>query len=73
MNITKKYITKKSHNSKLKEKCYINEKTHVAPKKIFVLHHSLRINKRGRGEVANKLRGLEKNRKINKRPLKEII
>ena len=31
-------------NIKLKEKCYIN-KTHLATEKIFVLHHSLKINK----------------------------
>ena len=34
-NITKKHITKKSRNSKLKEKYYINEKTHLATKKIY--------------------------------------
>ena len=47
MSITKNHITKKSGNSKLKEKCYINEKNHLATEKIFVLHHSLKINKRG--------------------------
>ena len=30
VSITKKHITKKSRNSKLKEKYYINEKTHLA-------------------------------------------
>ena len=29
----------------MKEKYYINEKTHLATEKIFVLHHSLKINK----------------------------
>ena len=47
-NITKKHITKKSRNSKLKEKCYINKTTHLATEKKFVLHHSLKINKRGK-------------------------
>ena len=46
-NITKKHIKKKPRNSKLKEKYYINEKTHLATEKIFVLHHSLTINKHG--------------------------
>ena len=54
----------------MKEKYYINEKTHLATEKKCVLHHSLKINKRG---CPNKLRGggggSEKNRKINKRPL----
>ena len=45
--MTKRHITKRSRNSKLKEEYYINEKTHLAPEKIFVLHHSLKINKRG--------------------------
>ena len=45
-NITKKHITKKSRNSKLKEKYYINEKTHLATEKNFVLHYSLKISKR---------------------------
>ena len=49
----------------MKEKYYTNEKTHLATEKIFVLHHSLKINKRG-GPI--KLRGVGKNRKINKRP-----
>ena len=53
MNITKKHITKKSRNSKLKEKYYINEKTDLATRKDFVLQHSLKINKRG---SPNKLR-----------------
>ena len=30
----------------MKEKYYINEKTHSATEKNFVLHHSLKINKR---------------------------
>ena len=46
-NITKKRITKKSRNSKLKEKYYINEKTHLATGKDFEVQHSLKINKRG--------------------------
>ena len=74
-NITKKHITKKSRNSKLKEKYYINEKTHLATEKNFALHHSLKIHKRvGRG--LNKLRrgrGSEKNRKINKLPPSPFI
>ena len=47
----------------MKEKYYINEKTHLATEKIFVLHHSLKINKRGvggrgeRGGGPNKLLG----------------
>ena len=32
-NITKKHITKNSRNSKLKEKYYINEKTHLTKEK----------------------------------------
>ena len=32
---------------KLKEKYYMNKKTHLATEKKFVLHHSLKINKRG--------------------------
>ena len=55
----KKRITKKSRNSKLKEKYYIDKKNHLATEKKFVLHHSLKTNKRG---------VLIKNRKINKRP-----
>ena len=31
----------------MKEKYYINEKTHLATEKNFVLHHSLKFNKRG--------------------------
>ena len=54
-NITKKHITKKSCNSKLKEKHYRNEKTHIATEKDFILQHSLKINKRG-GLGPNKLR-----------------
>ena len=61
MNITKKHITKKSRNSKLKEKYYINEKTHLATEKKFVFQHSLKINKRWGGSE-----GRKKNRKINK-------
>ena len=48
-NITKKHITKKSRNSKFQEKYYINKKTHLATEKSFVLHNSLKINKRGGG------------------------
>ena len=36
----KNTLQKKSCNSKLKEKCYINERSHLATEKIFVLHHS---------------------------------
>ena len=68
MNITKKHVTKKSHNSKLKDKYYINEKTHLAIGKIFVIHHSLKMNKWGEG-VPNKLLGVGKKSKINKRTL----
>ena len=69
-SITKKHITKKSRNSKLKEKYYINEKTHLAAEKKFVLHHSLRINKRGFliSSGLEEGRGSEKNQKINNRP-----
>ena len=69
-NITKKHIKKKSRNSKLKEKYYINEKTYLATGKKIILHHSLKINKRG---APNKLRwgewegGSKKNRKIKER------
>ena len=73
-NITKKCITKKSRNSKLKEKCCINEKAHLDTEKEFVLQHSLKINKRlgdggreGGGGVLISTEGLEKTRKINKR------
>ena len=45
--IAKKYITKKICNSKLREKYYINKKTHLATEKKLVLHHSLKINKQG--------------------------
>ena len=31
----------------MKEKYYINEKTHLATEKNFVLHHSLKIKKQG--------------------------
>ena len=43
--MTKKHITKKSRNSKLKEKYYINGKTHLTTEIFFLLHHSLNINK----------------------------
>ena len=43
----KKHITKKSRNSKLKEKYDSNKKTYLATEERFVLHHSLKINKRG--------------------------
>ena len=52
-----------SRNSKLKEKYYINEKTHLAAEKKFGLHHSLKINKRG---VLISSGGVGKNQKINK-------
>ena len=53
------YSINNVNNSKFKGKYYINEKTHLVRKKI-VLYHFLNINKRG---------VLEKNHKINKRPL----
>ena len=37
-NISKNTLQKKSRNSKWKEKYYINEKSHLATEKIFVLH-----------------------------------
>ena len=49
---------------KLKEKYYMNKKTHLATEKNFVLHHSLKIYKRG---GPNKTRGVRKKWKINKR------
>ena len=45
--LQKSTLQKKSGNSKLKEKCYLNEKTHSATEKDFVLQHSLKINNRG--------------------------
>ena len=45
--IAKKHITKKICNSKLREKYHINEKTHLATEKFFLLHHSLKINNQG--------------------------
>ena len=57
MNIAQKHITSKSRNSKLKEKYYINGKTHLATEKKFVLHHSVKINKQG---GLNKLWGVGK-------------
>ena len=53
----------------MEEKYYINKKTHLATDKNFVLHHSVKINKRG---CPNKFRGgegrgSEKNRKNNTR------
>ena len=51
-----------SRNSKFKEKFYINKKTHLVTEKNFVLHHTLKINKRG---DPNKLQeGREKNKKL---------
>ena len=55
---------KNSCDSKFRENYYINEETHLAAEKNFALHHSLKINKWG---TPSKLRGLEKDRKINKR------
>ena len=40
-------------NIKLKENYYINKKTHLVTETFFVLHHSLKINKRG-GEGGRK-------------------
>ena len=66
--MTKKHITKKSRNSKFKEKYHINKKTHLATEKYFVLQHSLKINKRrGRIPISSREGGWERNRKINKR------
>ena len=45
--LQKSTLQKKSRNSKLKEKYYINKKAHLATKTIFVPHHSLKINKQG--------------------------
>ena len=59
-------MTKQSRNSKLKEKYYINEKTHLATEKIFVLHHSLKNNKRG---ILISNRGSEKIEKVISAPL----
>ena len=60
------HITKKSRNSKLKEKYYVNvnEKTHLDTKKNFVLHHSLKTNKRGEGGVLISSGGLERIEKL---------
>ena len=55
--------TKKSRNSKLKEKYYLNEKTHLATEKKIVIQYSLKINKWG---VLISFRGVGKNLKINK-------
>ena len=51
-------IAKNLQNSKLKEIYYINEKTHLAIEKKFVLHHSLKINNRrgGCGRFGKKLK-----------------
>ena len=46
-NITKKHVILLNKNIKLKEKYYMTKKTHLATAKNFVLHHSLKINKRG--------------------------
>ena len=64
-NITKKHIKKKSRNSKLKEKYYINEKPHLATEKnlYFFIPWKL-INE----EVLISSGGSGKNWKINKRP-----
>ena len=56
-NITKKHIIKKSRNSKLKGKYYINEKTYLATEKNVALHCSLKINKQG---GHNKIQGWSK-------------
>ena len=47
--LQKSHIILLNKNIKLKEKYYINKKTHLAKEKIFVVHHSLKINKRGDG------------------------
>ena len=55
----KKAHYKKTRNSKLKEKHYINEKTRLAKEIEIVLQHSLKINKRGMGgEVRKKIEKL---------------
>ena len=54
--LQKSHIILLNKNIKLKEKYYINKKTHLATEKYFVLHHSLKINKKG-GGGPNKLRG----------------
>ena len=58
--LQKSTLQKRSRNSKLKEKYYVNEKTHLATEKNFVLHHSLKITKQG---GPNKLRGVGKKSK----------
>ena len=45
----KSHIILLKKNIKLKEKYYINKKTHLATEKNFVLQISLKINKRGVG------------------------
>ena len=40
---------KVTRNFKLKEKYYVNEKTHLAISNNFVPYHSLKISKRGGG------------------------
>ena len=67
----KSHIILLKKNIKLKEKYYINKKTHLATEKNFVLHHSLKINKQGGGP--NKLWGVRKNRKINKHPSPRLL
>ena len=58
----------------MKEKYYLNEKTHLATEKDFVLQHSLKINEgvgvgeRGGGGPNKFCGGLEKNWKTNKWP-----
>ena len=52
----------RSEASKLKEKFYINKKTHVVTEKNFVLHHTLKINKRG--DPSKLQEGRKKNEKL---------
>ena len=63
--LQKSHIILLNKNIKLKEKYYINKKTHLATEKYFVLHHSLKINKKG-GGGPNKLRGGKGRKKIEK-------
>ena len=62
-DITKNLITKKPRNCKLEEKCYINENTHLATEKKFVLHHSWKLIN---GGVLMSSGGSGKNQKIYK-------
>ena len=68
----KKAHYKKTRNSKLKEKHYINEKTHLATEKNSAFHHSLKINKRGGVLIRSKGRSREKIKKLISSPLPPV-